>query len=157
MRKITLLLALLFIFLTGVKAADVQYLVVSLTDGTKAEMALADEPVITFAGDELKVTVAGVEKVAASMSEVVDYHFTTTPTGIEQVKDEKSSSRFAYGHVYISNAKKGDVMRVYATDGRLVISERVSDNGTADINLNELGKGIYIIKSSKSSIKVINQ
>ncbi len=157
MRKITLLLALLFTFLAGMKAADVQYLVISLTDGTNAEMALADEPVITFSGDELKVAVGGVEKVTAAMSDVVDYHFTTTPTGIEQAKDGESSSRFALGHVYISNAMTAEVVRVYTADGRLVMSERVSTNGTADINLNGLDKGLYIIKSSKSSIKVINQ
>ena len=158
MKKIAMLLAFLFSLLTGVKAADVQYLVINLTDGTKAEIALADQPVITLSGGELKVTVAGEEKVSAALDDVVNYKFTTSPTSIQQIQvNEREQSRYAQGHVLISKAQAGATVRVFTADGRQVLSREADQNGFVDIDLTVLGKGLYIIKSTKASIKVINK
>lgn len=158
MKKIAMLSAFLFSLLTGMKAADVQYLVINLTDGTRAEIALADAPVITVSGGELKVTVAGAEQVSAGLDDVVNYEFAATPTSIVQAKtSEQELSRYAQGHVLVSNAQPGATIRVFAADGRQVYSQQADGNGSADINLTGLGKGLYIIKSTKSSIKVINK
>ena len=35
--------------------------------------------------------------------------------------------------------------------------ERINSDGTADIDLTALGKGLYIVKSAKTSIKVMNK
>ena len=48
-------------------------------------------------------------------------------------------------------------MRVYTTDGRMAGSYRIADNGSADIDLTTLGKGLYIVKTPKTSIKILNQ
>ena len=83
------------------------------------------------------------------------YYFSETPLGIFDVTEEKP--RIEMGHLYIANAKTGDVVRVYTTDGRMVGAYRISDNGNADIDLTTLGKGLYIVKMPKTSIKILNQ
>ena len=158
MKKTAMLLTFLFSVLTWVKAADVQYLVLNLTDGTKAEIALSDQPVITLSGGELKVTVAGEEKVSAALDDVVNYQFSASLTGIQQIEaNETELSRYAFGHVVISNAQPGTTVRVFTADGRQVLAEQVDATGSADINLTGMGKGLYIVKSTKTSIKVINK
>ena len=49
-----------------------------------------------------------------------------------------------------------------ATDGwlaptALLTTARISVDGNADIDLTTLGKGLYIVKTPKTSIKILNQ
>ena len=53
--------------------------------------------------------------------------------------------------------KAGETVRVFTVDGKLVASQRINGEGTADIDLTTLGKGLYIVKSAKTSIKVMNK
>ena len=78
------------------------------------------------------------------------------PTAIQEILAEESS-RLEQGHVYFANAREGETVRVFTVDGRLVASQRVSGEGIADIDLTTLGKGLYIVKSARTSIKVVNK
>ena len=156
MKKLKFLFTMLVLMVTASASAEgMQYVVFDLKDGTQTVIALEDKPVITCQGGELKVTVAGQEKVSAPLGDVAKYYFSETPLGIFDVTEEKP--RIEMGHLYIANAKTGDVVRVYTTDGRMVGAYRISDNGNADIDLTTLGKGLYIVKTPKTSIKILNQ
>jgi hypothetical protein len=147
---------LVMLMATSAKAENMQYLVFDLSDGTQTVIALADQPVITCQGGELKVMVAGEVKVQASLDDVAKYSFSPTAvTGIQEMA--KEVSRMEMGHVYIAHAKKGETVRVFSIDGRQVAAARINDEGTADIDLTTLGKGLYIVKSAKTSIKVMNK
>lgn len=155
MKKLKFLFTMLVLMVTASASAEgMQYVVFDLKDGTQTVIALEDKPVITCQGGELKVTVAGQEKVSAPLGDVAKYYFSETPLGIFDVTEEKP--RIEMGHLYIANAKTGDVVRVYTTDGRMVGAYRISDNGNADIDLTTLGKGLYIVKMLKTSIKILN-
>ena len=105
----------------------------------------------------LKVTVAGEEKLSADLSQGLSYKFLSEdPTAIQEVLN-KETSRLELGHVYIAHAKAGETVRVFTVDGKLVASQRINGEGTADIDLTTLGKGLYIVKSAKTSIKVMNK
>lgn len=156
MKKLKFLFTMLVLMVTASASAEgMQYVVFDLKDGTQTVIALQDKPVITCQGGELKVTVAGQEKVSAPLGDVAKYYFSETPLGIFDVTEEKP--RIEMGHLYIANAKTGDVVRVYTTDGRMVGAYRIADNGNADIDLTTLGKGLYIVKMPKTSIKILNQ
>lgn len=157
MKKIKIyLLLLVMLVATGAKAENVKYLVLN-SGGEETVIALADEPVMTINESTLKVTVAGVEEFSADLSEGLTYSFSeTAPTAIQAVLNEESS-RLLQGHVYIANAHEGETVRVFTIDGKLVASQRISSEGTADIDLTALGKGLYIVKSSKTSIKIMNK
>ncbi len=156
MKKLKFLFTLLVLMLTASASAEgMQYVVFDLRDGTQTVIALQDKPVITCQGGELKVTVAGEEKVSVSLGDVAKYYFSDTPLSIFEMADEKP--RIEMGHLYVTRAKAGESVRVYTTDGRMVGSYRISADGNADIDLTTLGKGLYIVKTAKASIKILNQ
>ena len=156
MKKLKFLFTLLVLMLTASASAEgMQYVVFDLRDGTQTVIALQDKPVITCQGGELKVTVAGEEKVSVSLGDVAKYYFSDTPLSIFEMADEKP--RIEMGHLYVTRAKAGESVRVYTTDGRMVGSYRISADGNADIDLTTLGKGLYIVKTAKASIKILNK
>ena len=156
MKKLKFLFTMLVLMMTvSASAEGMQYVVFELKDGTQTVIALQEKPVITCLGGELKVTVAGQEKVSAPLGDVAKYYFSDTPSDIFEMAEEKP--RIEMGHLYIARAKAGDIVRVYTTDGRMAGTYRIAENGSADIDLTTLGKGLYIVKTSKTSIKILNQ
>ena len=155
MKKLKFYLMLLVMLMaTSAKADNVKYLVLN-SGGEETVIALADEPVMTIEESILKVTVAGEEKLSADLSQGLSYKFLAEdPTAIQEVLN-KETSRLELGHVYIAHAKAGETVRVFTVDGKLVASQRINGEGTADIDLTTLGKGLYIVKSAKTSIKVM--
>ena len=156
MKKLKFYLMLLVMLMaTSAKADNVKYLVLN-SGGEETVIALADNPVMTIEEGILKVTVAGEEKVSADLSQGLTYSFSETATSIQEILNNESS-RLEQGHVYIAHARAGETVRVFTVDGKLVASQRVNSEGTADIDLTTLGKGLYIVKSAKTSIKVMNK
>ena len=157
MKKLKFYLMLLVMLMaTSAKADNVKYLVLN-SGGEETVIALADEPVMTIEESILKVTVAGEEKLSADLSQGLSYKFLAEdPTAIQEVLN-KETSRLELGHVYIAHAKAGETVRVFTVDGKLVASQRINGEGTADIDLTTLGKGLYIVKSTKTSIKIMNK
>ena len=157
MKKLKFYLMLLVMLMaTSAKADNVKYLVLN-SGGEETVIALADEPVMTIEESILKVTVAGEEKLSADLSQGLSYKFLAEdPTAIQEVLN-KETSRLELGHVYIAHAKAGETVRVFTVDGKLVASQRINGEGTADIDLTTLDKGLYIVKSAKTSIKVMNK
>ena len=156
MKKLKFLFTLLVLLVaTSASAEGMKYVVFDLRDGTQTVIALQDKPIITCQSGELKVTVAGEEKVSVSLGDVAKYYFSDTPLSIFEMADEKP--RIEMGHLYVTRAKAGESVRVYTTDGRMVGSYRISADGNADIDLTTLGKGLYIVKTAKASIKILNK
>lgn len=156
MKKLKFYLMLLVMLMaTSAKADNVKYLVLN-SGGEETVIALADAPVMTINEGTLKVTVAGVEKLSADLSQGLTYSFSETATSIQEILNNESS-RLEQGHVYIAHAREGETVRVFTIDGKLVASQRINSEGTADIDLTTLGKGLYIVKSAKTSIKVMNK
>ncbi len=157
-KRIFALLALLTALSTGtVMAAGVQYLVFNLNEGSQqVVIPLSSQPVITMANNVLKVTVAGEVKIETPLTEVKNYNFSETskPSGISVAL--KDNVRFEEGHVYMANVNKGELISVYTADGRLVLTVTADDKGIADVDLSGLRKAVYVVKSAKSSIKIIN-
>ena len=142
------LMMLAVMMTTGMKAGNVQYLVLDLANGAQTVGALQDQPVITSNGGELKVMVGSEVMVSASLGDVAKFSFSedATNTALKEVLGEES--RLEEGHFYVANAKKGDVVRVYTLKGQLVATQPVGDNGAPDVDLTTFGKGLFIIFSS---------
>lgn len=158
MKKLRFYVMLLAVMMTaGANAESVKYLVLN-SGGEQMTVALTDNPVMTLSEGVLKVTVAGEEKLSAELSQGVSYRFVEdNPTGIEETVKTEESVRREQGHVYVEHAKQGEVVRVFTIDGKQVAQVPVDDNGTADIDLTGLGKGLYIVKSAKTAIKYIKR
>lgn len=156
MRKkyILLMLLMLSIATVGAKAENVSRLVIELNSGSVTEFLLEDSPVATCAGGTLRVE-GGGQVVEAALSDVKEYRFAIGATGVGEV----GNGRFGYesGHVYISNARSGEAIRVFNFQGQQVAGAKADAAGSAAIDLNQLGAGAYIVKSSTASIKIIKK
>lgn len=154
-KKLFAVLALLAGVSMGVRADVVKYLVLNTTDGQQV-IALADNPVMTISGNVLKVSVGGVEKVSASLTDVKNYSFQEQgTTAISEILAD--GYNLSEGHVFMSKVKAGETITVYSADSRRVSVQRVAADGRVDIDLTALPKGVYIVKSPNASIKVFNE
>lgn len=154
-KKLFAVLALLLGVSMGVRADVVKYLVLNTSDGQQV-IALADNPVMTISGDVLKVTVGGVEKVSTSLANVKNYSFQEQrATAISEILAD--GYNLSQGHVFMNNVKAGETITVYSADSRRVSAQRAAADGRVDIDLTTLPKGVYIVKTPNTSIKVLNE
>ena len=124
--KKTIILTLLCALCMGAQAADYNYLVFTLTDGTTKSIT-ASNLNITFADGKLEA-ISGNDGVSIDLSVLAKMEFSNdNTTGIDSIEN---------GTLKIENAE------VYDMNGR-----RMPSNTT-------LSRGIYIIKSNGKTTKV---
>ena len=147
---------LLSILPCGVCFADgAHFLVVNSKDGTKTTFALADKPKVSFVDGELSI-VSNSKKFAMNIADVKNYTFEEESTGIGKVI-KNGNAKVENGCVIFSGMTAGSKVSAYTQDGRLIKECTANANGTAFIDLSTLPKGIIILHSSKTDIKVVNR
>lgn len=154
MKKIVLLMGLLLSF--GECLADgVRYLVVNAKDGTQTTFALADEPRISFENGEL-IVLSNSQSFSLNLDEVQNYAFAEQATVIAQVV-EQGDVKLENGFVIFNGLAAGSNVSVYSQDGKLVKTCKANDKGAVVVNLSDLSKGILILHSNNTNIKIINK
>lgn len=136
-------------------ADGVRFLVVNGKDGTKTTFALADNPKVSCKSGELAV-IAGNRTFTLGLADVQNYQFAVESTGIENVIKD-GSVKLENGCVVFSGLKAGSVVSVYLQDGRLLRDCRADSGGNAIVELSNMPKGVLIIHSNKTDIKIINR
>jgi hypothetical protein len=136
-------------------ADGVRFLVVNGKDGTKTAFALADTPKVSCKGGDLTV-IAGSRTFTLSLADVQNYQFAIESTGIEDVVKD-GSVKMENGCAVFSGLNAGGVVSVYLQDGRLLRDCKADDGGNAVVELSSMPKGILIIHSNKTDIKIINR
>ena len=136
-------------------ADGVQFLVVNGKDGTKTTFALAYNPKVSCKSGELSV-IAGSRTFTLSLADVQNYQFAVESTGIEAVLKD-GGVKLENGCLVFSGLNAGDVVSVYMQDGRLIKGLKADAGGNAMVELSNLPKGILIIHSNKTDIKIINR
>ena len=131
------------------------FFVVKAKDGTNATFALADEPKITNNNGEL--TIQGSNSTfKIRLSDVQSFKFLKQTTGINSIiKDE--DVRVTNDCVVFDSLSAGSKVSVYMADGTLVKNFVADGNGSLVIGLSELPKGILVLHSARTNIKVINK
>lgn len=146
---------LLFALMALPFSARAQYLVLNLSDGSQAEFALSDQPVITFSDGNLVLT-CGAQEISTSL-EGVSYYISPSSTAIRQLtNEEKPDVKVAFGQAAFKGLKAGSHIVVYTIDGVQVSSVAVSPEGEASVDLSALPRGIYVVKAPNKTIKVKN-
>ena len=84
----------------------------------------------------------------------------STPTSVENTQGESTLQVKVYPNptqevLHVENAQ-GEVLRLYAMDGRLVGTQAV-ENGSAQVDMAELPAGNYLLLSGNQSFQVIKQ
>lgn len=155
LKRIFIAMMLSALPILGVFADSVRFLVVNAKDGTKTTFGLAEEPKISFSNGELKI-VSSSRTFSLSLADIQNYAFEEKSTGIADVLKD-GNVKLENGFVVFNGLASGSKVAVYKHDGKLVKEGKADSNGFAIIDLSGLPKGILILKSNKTSIKVINR
>ena len=154
-RKLPFLVALLLAIVMPRQArasGDVQYIVINTATETVA-VPLADNPIITYANDQLVITTAE-KQVEVSVAEITGYTFIEdVPTAIKNIE---VSSRHKQGMVAFDHLKAGTAVMLFNAKGERIAITTAQADGTAVIDMHGLAKGVYIVCADKLSIKIIN-
>ena len=159
-QKLYSLLLLLATALTA-NAADAKWcLVVESAAGETIAIGADQKPVIKTVADGYELRY-GEQVTAFTWSElkkVTVRETEPTTTAVEEVKAvAEPLFRLAPGEIAISGAEPGSLAQVYALGGRQVLSARVGQDGSVFLSTTGLKAGIYIVKTNKSSFKIVKK
>ena len=158
MKKFITLLLLLSVVVT-VQAQSA--MVLKMKDGTRNVVLLQGPesspmmtPYVTFEGDE--IVVHGDHEVRALMSEVQNYMYTGGESGITTINDAVPTVMFKRDVIEILNQPEGTTTTIYAIGGQLV--KCVESHGTsAQITVDDLPMGVYVVKVGRSTYKFLKR
>jgi len=159
-QKLYFLLLLLAATLTA-HAADAQWcLVVESAGGETIAIGASQKPVIKTVADGYELRYG--EQVTAfrwsELKKVTVRETEPTPTAVEEVKAvAEPSFRLAPGEIAISGAEPGSLVQVYGVGGRQTLSVRAGQDGSVSLSTTGLKAGIYIIKTNKSTFKIVKK
>ena len=159
-KKLYSVLLLLAVALTT-QAADKQWcLVVESTGGETIAIGADQKPVIKTVADgyELRYgeqvtafTWSELKKVTVSETE-------PTATAVEEVKTAgEPAFRLAPGKIAISGAQPGSLVLVYGVGGRQALTARAGADGNVTLSTTSLKTGVYIVKTNKSTFKIVKK
>jgi hypothetical protein len=131
-------------------------LILLLKDGTTQTYELAEQPVITVVGAELKI-VANHADVSIPLSDVVRYTFQKRTTGIDEVDTNQEVIDYKDGVLTLSGLEAGTPISLYTIDGRLLQAHTVADDGTYRQSLGSLRQGVYVVKVNHKSYKIMKR
>jgi hypothetical protein len=151
MKKEILLFVLML--LPMVASADDAQIVIKQKSGNETVLKLSTNPVITFEGERM-VVASDVIQISIPLDDIDDYVVSDGTTAIEPVATQPQYTR---GHVIFSGIAAGSPVFIHTLDGKVVAKQAADASGKADVSLENLPKGAYIISSQNSSIKVINK
>lgn len=155
MKRNFIVLILAALPFVGTLADSVRFLILDSKDGSKTEFALVEEPKLSFANGELNI-ISSSRTFSISLSDIEKYAFSEESTGIKDVLKD-FSLKLENGFVIFSGLSIGSKVSSYMQDGKMIKEFKADDKGSALLDLSVLPKGILIIKSNKTSIKIINR
>lgn len=153
-RKLLFLVALLLAIVIPrqARASDDVFIVIK-TGAEIVAVALADNPVITYANDQLVITTAE-KQVEFPVADIMGYSFLESePTAIKNIKVDREHKQ---GMVAFDHLKEGITVMLYNAKGEQVRTTKAQADGTAVIDMHGLAKGVYVIRAGKLSFKIMN-
>jgi hypothetical protein len=153
-RKLLFLVALLLAIVIPrqARASDDVFIVIK-TGAEIVAVALADNPVITYANDQLVITTAE-KQVEFPVADITGYSFLESePTAIKNIKVDREHKQ---GMVAFDHLKEGITVMLYNAKGEQVRTTKAQADGTAVIDMHGLAKGVYVIRAGKLSFKIMN-
>ena len=139
----------------GAFADGIQYLILNAKNGTKTEFALAEEPKLSLANGEMTI-VSRSRIFSISLADVEKYAFSEQSTSIANIIKE-GNFKLDNGFIIFNGLTAGSKVSAYMQDGKLIKEIMSDDKGSAVLDMSILQKGVVIIKSNKTSIKIINR
>ena len=127
-------------------------LVITSKSGSKTILPFDSNPVLTFDGEYLVVS-STLANYTFSMDDIVDYRFDDT-TGII---NKSMPAVLSNGHVIITGLPNNSFAHVFSIGGEKVMSQQANSDGAVDIDINSLPKGVYVVSTQTTKIKITNK
>lgn len=150
--KLRLLLILSFLVTLSAYADDAR-IVIKQKSGNETVLQLAFNPVITFSGEDMVIT-SNLTTISIPLADVDSYAAYDDASAIRPLTE---TPQFANGHVVFRGLAQGSEARVYTVDGRLISRHAADASGHADVSIDNLPKGVYVISTPNNNIKIINK
>lgn len=156
---ILLSLVLLFFCATPAAAEQQKYLVVNLKNGEKMLYAASSLPEFQIIKETVQVSsiyscvrlnLDDVQNIGLSDMEV--------PASIDVPQfPEAAHAAFSHGQLLLTGLDAKSHVDVYAIGGQSVSRLQASDDGLLVVDLSAYGSGTYIVKTSKSTLKIVTK
>lgn len=150
-KRILLLFAVL-VSTVFVRAGNVEFLTFNV-NGDPIVIALAEHPVITYTDNTLHIKTEK-ETIDIPVDKLSGTSFSET-TGIKSI--DTSDLKIEAGSFCFMNLPSASKVIVYAANGAEMLSLTADSYGQAIINIENLPKGTYIVKSVSQSVKITNK
>lgn len=142
-------------------AEEIRYLVIWNQDNSYTAFALEEHPTITYdtANGTMKCVTSGQE-ISFSLADVHKYTLEVTADPINSIgQTAAEAGSFVYtprGISFCGFAPSGAVA-VYSTDGCLIANYRIRADGTLSVSTGDWSAGIYLIKTTTATYKIIKK
>ena len=140
----------------GEGTGDGTEFIVHLKAGGTVGYALASKPKVTLSGDVFTVTTTD-NTATYQHSEVEKFTLNVISTAISQPIAEAAGEPQIIrqvGQLTFTGCKPNAAIRIYSTDGKLLLTSQTDANGYAEVQTSQLPKGIYVVKSDNVTIKI---
>ena len=144
-----LLLTLFTLATLSAQADDYSYLTTQLQDNTEKSVELTEVKKITFSATEVKIYTTS-DILTYALTDMKKIYFASEPTDVKSLKSESKSLKSNNGTLEINGT---GLLRVYSSSGTLLQVAQIKDS--ANVSLESLSKGTYIIAFGDESIKVV--
>lgn len=126
-----------------------------LRSGEKVSFSFAEKPVIALSDDNLSVSVCGVERVSYAYADVqrvvvADDVVSAIDNVVANDKRQHVVFSFSASTLNVSGLAANESIALYATDGKLMLSEKANAEGKAAMSLSSLQQGIYVVRTQNS-------
>lgn len=139
--------------IVGVPKPDAQVLIVTTTDGARTEFLLEEQPKVYNRGTNLEIT-SRATTITLPLSKLKRMTFRPADgTSINEVKKDGSDKESPREMLNFSQLPPRSKIEVFASDGRLLKSERTC-NASSALNLDELGRGLFIVRINGVTYKI---
>ena len=138
----------------------VKYLMVWNNEGSFVSFPLQERPriVTDVKNNEVRCTTSK-QDVSFSLQEVHKYtlEVDSESAGVDNVTADNSSFSRDANSLGFDNFKPGSSVYIYTIDGMVIGSYNINAEGSLTISMNGWGAGVYIIKTSCASYKVVKK
>lgn len=146
----------MLLFLTSfisVHIDSAEYLTLNV-NGNPVVIVLSEHPSITYTNNTLHIETKK-ETIDVHVSQITDMVFSET-TGIKDINIQQLQIE-KEGNICFQQLPKGSKVNVFTINGIEVLSAIVNDFRNAVINVSNLPKGNYIVKSVKQTFIITNK
>lgn len=160
MKKIIIsVLAVVAFAFQGIAVEYTHSLIVTLTSGDKVEYQFADEPVMTFDGENLQLDSNAGNRLYQPVSEVVNITFAAEESGLDKTVAAEKRIKIAYdgATLAISGLNQATVVSVYSVAGVAVATATADADGAVSIPVDNLASGVYVASSKEHTFKFVKK